>query len=56
MAWIPKPCGELRIVGGAEERTTREVCCEWRERVGEREVVRSRLPGMWSSLRASFEG
>ena len=33
---------------------TRQVDCSWRQRLREGEKVRTRLPGMFSSLKASL--
>ena len=63
MAWIPKPCGTARIFGEVAEvrrrggrvtGMTRQVDCSWRQRLREGEKVRTRLPGMFSSLKASL--
>lgn len=50
MAWIPKPCGIVSVFGGGEG-LVRNVSCVWRQRRG---VVRSMLPGMWSTWKASL--
>ena len=59
MAWIPKPCGQVRFLGRAERGTrgrnlgrATEVECAWRQSLGE--SVRSRLPGMISELNAAL--
>ena len=63
MAWIPKLCGAVRIIDGVEEvrrrgevmiGMTRQVDCSWRQELGEGERVRTRLPGMFSSLMVSL--
>jgi hypothetical protein len=61
MAWIPRPCGEVRVNAGMEEmrregqRTTTsaitEVTCAWRQRADER--ARSRFAGLLSQLHAA---
>lgn len=60
MAWIPKPCGEVRVIGGLEEvrRQGRvetgvitEVACAWRQKAGE--PVGSRFAGMLSQMNAA---
>jgi hypothetical protein len=61
MAWIPKPCGEVRVIGELEgvRREGRvvigmmtEAGCAWRQRPGE--PVRSRLAGLLSQLNAAI--
>jgi hypothetical protein len=61
MAWIPKPCGEVRVIGGLEEvrREGRvvtgvmtEAGCAWEQRPGE--PVRSRFAGLLSQLNAAI--
>jgi hypothetical protein len=60
MAWIPKPCGEIRVVGVLEElrREEREevvviteVACTWRQKADE--PIKSRFAGMLSQLNAA---
>jgi hypothetical protein len=60
MAWIPKPCGGVRVIGGLEEvrREGRvvigvitEVACAWRQRGNE--PTESRFAGLLSQLDAA---
>jgi hypothetical protein len=60
MAWIPKPCGEVRVIGGREEvrregtvqrGVVTEAGCAWRKRSNEQ--VKSRFAGMLSQLNAA---
>jgi len=60
MAWIPKPCGEVRVIGGSEEvrregmveiGIVTEVCSAWRQNTGE--PMESRFAGMLSQLDAA---
>ncbi|PMD17983.1 hypothetical protein NA56DRAFT_254584 [Hyaloscypha hepaticicola] len=61
MAWIPKPCGEVRVAGNLEEVVraeqvvtdmTREVACAWRQRADE--PVESRFAGLLSQFNAAI--
>jgi hypothetical protein len=63
MAWIPKPCGTVKIDGsdGAEDLrgssgVMRQFDCSWRQAWQRSDLseggVKSRLPGMWSNLKA----
>ncbi|KAG0650808.1 hypothetical protein D0Z07_2401 [Hyphodiscus hymeniophilus] len=61
MAWIPKPCGIVRIDGSGgvadsrgPNRSVVEVDCSWRQIWKPGDVVKSRLPGMWSILKANL--
>jgi hypothetical protein len=61
MAWIPRPCGRVQVIGGEQRIQMQdrrgsgvrmEVSCTWRQPLKER--VRSRLPGMFSELNAAL--
>ena len=61
MAWIPKPCGEVRVAGSLEEVVrdgqvvtdmTREVACARRQRADE--PVESRFAGLLSQFNAAI--
>lgn len=61
MAWIPRPCGEIRVMGGLEETTGQGrteigvvtgVFCDWKQTA--EEPVRSRFAGMLSQLNAAI--
>jgi hypothetical protein len=60
MAWIPRPCGEVRVTGRLEEGgrdgrvvtdMTTDVACAWRQRVDE--PVESRFAGLLSQFHAA---
>jgi hypothetical protein len=60
MAWIPKPCGEVRVTGGLEEvrrggtvprGVETQIAYAWRQRADEK--VGSRFAGMLSQLNAA---
>ncbi|KAE9381798.1 hypothetical protein N431DRAFT_491108 [Stipitochalara longipes BDJ] len=60
MAWIPKPCGEVRAIGGLggvrrEEHVTASVTIEvtsaWKQRADQ--LVKSRFAGLLSQLNAA---
>jgi hypothetical protein len=62
MAWIPRPCGEVDVIGtleevGREGRWDRgiimKVSCRWRQRAAE-PIVGGRLAGMLSELNATL--
>jgi len=58
MAWIPKPCGEVRVIYGLEEvrignrGATTEVACGWKQ--GADRPVTSRFAGLLSQLNAAL--
>ena len=60
MAWIPKPCGTVRLgtsdnfegSGWIDSRRELHRSCRQHSRVGG--GIKSRLPGMWSNLKASL--
>jgi hypothetical protein len=60
IAWIPRPCGEVRVMGGLEEvgregsvviGVKTEVSCAWRQSAGE--PVGTRFTGLLSQLNAA---
>jgi hypothetical protein len=61
IAWIPRPCGEVRVMGGLEEVRSEgrvvvigvitEVSCAWRQSAGE--PVGTRFTGLLSQLNAA---
>jgi hypothetical protein len=60
IAWIPRPCGEVRAMGGLEEVRSEgrvvigvitEVSCAWRQSAGE--PVGTRFTGLLSQLNAA---
>jgi hypothetical protein len=62
MAWIPRPCGEVRVIGGLEEvrREGRvvtglftEVACVWRQQADEPVVGSVFFAGLLSQLNAA---
>jgi len=62
MAWIPRPCGEVEVIGGMEEfrredrverGVVRQVTERWIQRVGEEGQFESRFAGIWSRLNAA---
>jgi len=65
MAWIPKPCGAVKVDRSDEVEDVngfnglmRQVDCSWRQTWHRSQLVeegiRSRIPGMWSNLKASM--
>lgn len=60
MAWIPKPCGEVEIIGEeemsrngrVEQGVTTLVSCSWKQRRGE--PFESRFAGLMSQMDAAF--
>jgi hypothetical protein len=62
MAWIPKPCGEVEIIGGEDEvgrdgtmerGTLTMVSSQWTERLSEAGEPGSRFAGMLSQLNSA---
>jgi hypothetical protein len=63
MAWIPKPCGEVEIIGGEDEvgrdgtmerGTLTMVSSQWTERLSEAGESGSRFAGMLSQLNSAL--
>ena len=61
MAWIPRPCGEIRVTGGPQDVSSggmvqmgsiTEVGCAWRQTVSDE--AESRFAGLLSQLNAAI--